>query len=231
MKTKINTARAAGFTYLVVITTGLFSLAYIPGKLIDWNHPQVSFEKLVAARALFRAGIYSSVICYLAFALLPLLLYQLLKSVNEFQARLMVILALLSVPFSFANLQHLYAALTLTGNAPLLQTESPDSLQKSLMLVLYQYNDGILLATVFWGLWLLPFGWLMHQSGFAPKVLGILLILGGLGHFINFSGNTLFENYSTGSIKKIAGFLPALAEISTCIWLLLFGLKIPANEK
>jgi hypothetical protein len=38
MKASKNIARAAGFIYLVVVITGMFSLAYIPQKLIDWNN-------------------------------------------------------------------------------------------------------------------------------------------------------------------------------------------------
>ncbi|HJV19195.1 MAG TPA: DUF4386 domain-containing protein [Sediminibacterium sp.] len=113
MKANKNTARTAGFIYLIVVITGMFSLAYIPKKLIDWNNSMVTFNNITASPSLFRLGIYSSVLCYVAFTLLPLVLYRLLRTVNESHARAMVILALLSVPLSFNNLQHKYAALTL----------------------------------------------------------------------------------------------------------------------
>lgn len=231
MNTNKDIARAAGLIYLVVIITGMFSLAYIPQKFIDWNNSSITFNNIIASPVLFRLGIYSSILCYLAFTFLPVFLYRLLSSVNEFQAKLMLILALLSVPLSFANLQHKYAALMLTGKESLLQNISAEDLQSKLMFILHQYNDGILLATVFWGLWLFPFGWLVYRSGFIPKFLGILLMLGCVGYLINFTGNTLLEHYARIGIGKYMSKLPALAEISICLWLLFFGLQKKKNGK
>lgn len=71
------------------------------------------------------------------------------------------------------------------------------------MFSLHLYNDGILLATVFWGLWLFPLGLLVYRSGFIPKFLGVLLMFGCLGYLINFTGNTLFENYSNIGVGNI----------------------------
>jgi len=224
MNTHKKTARAAGVIYLVVVITGMFSLAYVPQKLIDWNNGAVTFNNMITHPSLFRIGIYSSIICYVAFAFLPLFLYKLLRTVNESHARAMVILALLSVPLSFSNLQHKYAAITLTGNKSVLPAISTEELQSQVMFSLHQYNDGILLATVFWGLWLFPLGLLVYRSGFMPKFLGVLLMLGCIGYLVNFSGNTLSENYAQTGIGTYIRKLPAVAEISTCFWLLFFGL-------
>lgn len=229
MNTNKNTARAAGFIYLVVIITGMFSLAYIPRKLIDWSNSSVTFNNITTSPSLFKFGIYSSIICYVAFTFLPLVLYKLLRTVNESHARAMLILALLSVPLSFNNLQHKYAALTFTGKEPFLQNISIEDLQNKLMFSLHQYNDGILLATVFWGLWLFPFGLLVYRSGFIPKFLGVLLMLGCVGYLTNFTGDTLLDNYSQIGIGKYIGMLPAIAETSICVWLLFFGLQIKRN--
>lgn len=231
MTTNKNTARIAGFIYLVVVITGMFSLAYVPEKLIDWNSGTATFNNITASLLLFRLGIYSSVVCYVAFTFLPLVLYKLLRTTNESHARAMVILALLSVPLSFNNLQHKYVALMLTGRESFLQNSSIEDLQSKLMFSLNQYNDGLLLTTVFWGLWLFPFGLLAYKSGFIPKIFGVLLMLGCVGYLINFTGNTLFENYSKIGIGKYMGMLPTAGEIGICFWLLFFGLKIKANGK
>jgi len=50
--------------------------------------------------------ILSSVICYIAFSFLPIVLYLSLKPVSAFHAKIMAILALISVPISFMNLQN-----------------------------------------------------------------------------------------------------------------------------
>ncbi|MBS1495301.1 MAG: DUF4386 domain-containing protein [Bacteroidetes bacterium] len=229
MNTNKSIVRTAGLIYLVVIITGIFSLAYVPQKLIDWNNGGVTFTNISASPFLFRFGIYSSILCYVAFTFLPLVLYKFLRGVNESHSRAMVILALLSVPLSFNNLQHKYAALTLSAKEPFLQNLSTGDLQSKLMLSLNQYNDGVLLATVFWGLWLFPLGLLVYRSGFIPKVFGVLLMAGCFGYLINFTGNTLFENYAQIGIGKYMGMLPAAGEIGICFWLLFFGSKAKTN--
>jgi hypothetical protein len=52
-----------------------------------------------------------------------------------------------------------------------------------LFLELHEY--GILIAQIFWGLWLFPLGYLICKSGYIPKVLGFLLIIGGAGYVID----------------------------------------------
>lgn len=230
MRENFSIAGVAGIIYLVVIGTGIFSLAYVPLKLIDWNDSNTTLANISASSVLFSFSIFSSVVCYVAFAFLPLVLYKLLRTVNEDLARMMVVLALLSVPLSFINLQHTYAALSIVETASLMKADSLVGLQHQLMFVLQQYNTGLLLATVFWGLWLFPFGILVYKSGFMPKLLGILLMAGCVGYLINFTGNTLIEDYTQTTTKKIAGLLPTVAEISTCAWLLYAGFKSTRHE-
>lgn len=163
MNANKKTAKAAGVLYLTVIVTGMFSLAYVTQKLIDWDSGTATFNTITASPLLFRLGIYSSVLCYVAFTFLPLVLYKLLIKVNGSHARAMVILALISVPLSFNNLQHIYAALALTGKVSLLQDASIEDLQSKLMFSLNQYTDGLLFATVFWSVIDVRLHWLFDK--------------------------------------------------------------------
>lgn len=216
-----RTARIAGFLYLVVICTGMFSLVFVPKQLITWNNSSHTFDAITAGLFLFRAGLYSSVLCYLAFAFLPLVLFRLLRPVNEFHAKTMVLLAILSVALAFANLQHYNEAILFTGQSGIALNMSRSDLERQLFLSLHLYSEGLLLVSVFWGLWLLPFGLLVYKSSFFPGILGLLLMLGCAGYLINFTGNLFLENYSSLKIGKYLGGLPALAELSISAWLLL----------
>lgn len=168
-----KTARLAGFFYLIVIVTGLFSLMYVPSQLIVWKDPALTFQNISSSTQLFRLGIAGSMLCYIAFTVLPLVLYQLLKNVNATYAKLMVILALISVPISFLNLQAKFSVLTLTEGAGYLKILNAEQLQSQVMFLLGSYNKGILIVQIFWGLWLFPFGYLVYKSGFLPKILGV----------------------------------------------------------
>ncbi len=220
-----KTARIAGLLYLIVVLTGIFSLAYVPKTLFIWDNATLTFNKIVSSELLFRVGILSSVICYTAFIFLPVVLYQLLKQVNEFYAKLMTILAIVSVPVSFVNLQNKFSILSLISKDEYLKVYSNEQLQSKVMFYLNQYDNGILLVSVFWGLWLLPFGYLIYKSEFLPKFLGILLMSGCFGYLINFTGNMFIKNYAEIEISKFMSLPASIGEIGTCLWLLIIGAK------
>lgn len=225
MITPNKTARFAGFFYLIVILTGLFSLMYVPSKLIVWENPVLTFQNISSSTQLFRLSIAGSIICYIAFTLLPLTLYQLLKNVDGVYAKLMVILALISIPISFINLQNKFSVLTIIEGTDYLKAFDAKQLQSQIMFLLSTYNKGLLIAQVFWGLWLFPFGYLVYKSGFLPKILGILLMLGCFGYLINVFGRIGIPHFSDYSISNYITLPATIGEIGICLWLLLAGAR------
>jgi hypothetical protein len=176
MDSNKKTARIAGLFYLVVVVTGVFSLLYVPSKLIVWDNAAATFNNIVASETLFRLGVVAGIICYTAFLILPFILYRILHHNNRPIAVMMVVLATISVPISLINLNNKLAVLTLIGKAGFLSAFETVERHTQVLLSLEYYNNGIQIASVFWGLWLLPFGYLVFQSGFLPKIFGVLLI-------------------------------------------------------
>ena len=218
-------ARIAGLLYLIVVLTGIFSLMYVPSKLIVRDNASVTFNNILESETLFRLGIVAGIICYTAFLILPIVLYQLLNQVNKTYAVGMVALAVISVPLSLVNLLNKVNVLTLIDKAQYLQVIEADELQAQVLLYLDFYNNGIKIASVFWGLWLLPFGYLVFKSGFLPKILGICLMAGCFGYLTNFIGGFLFQNYAGLGIARFVSLPGSIGEIGICLWLLIIGIK------
>lgn len=218
-------ARIAGLLYLVVVVTGIISLAYIPSKLIVWDNAATTFNNIVNSQFLFRLGIVSGLICYTFFIFLPLALYRLLKPVNKVYAQAMVILAVISVPISFVNMLNKFAVLSLVSDASLQKVYTNDQLQNQVMFYLNQYDYGNLIVQIFWGLWLFPFGYLVFKSGFLPKILGFFLMLGCFSYLINFLGFSLLSNYADFGVSSMVRLPASIGEIGTCLWLLIMGAK------
>lgn len=218
-------ARLAGFVYLITVITGTFSLGYVPGKLINWDDAAQTVENIKAYEWLFRLEILSSILCYVTFVFLPLVLYKLLREVNENIAKLMVILALVGVPLSLLNLQNKLGILTLIGDATYLKTFGTAQLQAQVMLHLSQYGKGLLISKIFWGLWLFPFGWLVYKSGFLPRILGIFLMLGCIGYLVNVFGEIMMPQFSEITFSNYVTLPASVGEIGTCLWLLIMGAR------
>jgi hypothetical protein len=225
MNSNKKIARTTGLLYLAVVVTGIFSLMYVPSQLIIWDNPEVTFTNIANNQQLFRLGIVSSIACYTFFIFLPLSFYKLLEPISKSHARAMVILAVVSVPISFVNLLNKFAALSLTSGQKHLSVYSNDELQAQVMHYLIQYDNGILIVQVFWGLWLFPLGYLVFKSGILPKLLGILLMLGCFSYLINFLGHSIMNNYSELGISSYVRLPASLGEIGICLWLLVFGAR------
>ena len=85
-------------------------------------------------------------------------------------------------------------------------------------------QHGIAIAGIFWGLWLFPFGVLVIRSGFIPKILGILLIVGCFSYLIDSAVALLLPEHR----DRLAGILMlplAAGELSMVLWLLVKGVR------
>jgi len=225
MANRHKKARLAGVLYLILVITGILNLMYIPSQIIDWKDAAQTIENIINLEGLFRIGIATGIISFLSFLLLPLALYRLLASVNKTHAILMVIFALVSIPISFVNMLHKFAVLRLIGDSEHLKVMDSSELQFNVMNHLHAYNEGIVLSQVFWGLWLLPFGYLVYKSGFLPKFLGVFLIMGCFGYLIEFFADFLSPHYGGSILQTLIGIPASVGELGICLWLLIAGAR------
>jgi Domain of unknown function (DUF4386) len=218
-------ARIAGFLYLGLVLTGIFSLMYIPSKFFVTGDSTATFNNIASAQLLFRYGIVASVVSYIFFLFLPLALYKLLSPVDANYAKLMVILALISIPISFINLQNMISILSLLNNASYQHLFTATAMEAQTELLITQFKNTNLIVSIFWGLWLFPFGYLVYKSGFLPKILGVCLMMGCVGYLLNFFANILIPDYSKMGLSFYIRLPATLGEIGTCLWLLIKGAK------
>jgi len=216
-------ARIAGILYLLLVISGFTYLVYIPSELIDLKNATKTIENISSSELLFRLGIVTAICSSLIFMLLPLALYNLLKSVNKVSAKFMVLFALISIPISFVNILNKFSVLTLINKSEYAEKLGQAEFQTQIMLYLEKYNNGIEISQIFWGLWLLPFGYLVYKSGFLPKILGVFLMAGCFGYLITFFGGFLYSDFNKTIISDIVGFPAPIGEIGICLWLLIMG--------
>ena len=218
-----KTARFAGLLYLILVLSGIVNLLYVPSQLINMKDAALTVANIQNSELLFRYGIVSGIISFLTLLILPLVLYKLLYKINKNYAILMVIFALISVAISFVNILNKFSVLTLISKAEYLQGMSIIELQTQIMLSLNYYNNGIQISQIFWGLWLLPFGYLVYKSGFLPKFLGVFLMMGCFGYLIEFFALFLMPSYNHSLVQTIVGIPSPIGEIGICFWLLIMG--------
>lgn len=214
-----RTARLAGALYLALMPFGFFGIIYVPSVLLVSGDAASTARNIMASEWLFRSGTVSHLISQIILIFLVLALYRLLKPVNKDHAVLMVVLALIAVPIAFLNEVNHLAALRLLAN-PDDGAFTAGQLQAQAMLFLNMRQDGILVTQVFWGLWLVPLGFLVFKSGFLPKLLGVLLVIAGVGYVTDSGTQLLSPGLAT------IGQFTVVGEILFTLWLLIRGVNV-----
>jgi hypothetical protein len=222
MESSARMARLAGTLYVINIVAGLFSLMYVPSLLVVHGDAAATYGRLVAQESLFRAGIAANVIAHVAFLLLPLALYALLSPVNRKVAVTMVALAVACIPIDFVAIANQLDVLSLMHDAGPGRAIAQEQLQASVWSLLDAYDHKLLVAEVFWGLWLLPFGYLVFKSGFLPRVLGIVLMLGCVSYVTIFFQHLLVPHLSLPGYVMLPA---ALGEMGIALWMLVMGTR------
>jgi hypothetical protein len=219
-------ARVAGLLYLALAFFGAFGILYVRSALVVPGDAAATAGNILRSETLFRIGFVSDLIGQTIFIFLVLALYRLLKPVDRAQALLMVILALVAVPIAMLNLVNQAAALVLVGGADYLAVFDPAQRAALALLFLELQGHGVSIAQIFWGLWLFPLGYLVFRSGFLPRLLGLLLMIGCFGYLVDFfTGSLLPDSGMTVSQFTFIG------ELLLPLWLLIKGVNVERWKK
>ena len=220
-----KTGRIAGLLYLLLVITGIIGMRFLPQKFIDWNNASQTAANISTQLGLFRFYFVLQTFTSIIWLFLVIALYILVKPVNKKIAQVMVIFVLAGISVYFAGLIYQWAIIQITSGKEYLSTFSADQQQSLVMFFLDLFYGGDLIATVFYGLWLLPLGYLMYKSTYLSRVLGVILMIGCFSYLGEFIGRALFENYYSSFYPKYM-LLPAdIGEIGTCLWLLIIGIR------
>lgn len=217
----LTIARVAGFLYLLTVPLGIFNFTYIPTNLIVSGDAAKTAHNMMASESLVRLGIVSALLGAIIPILYLLLLYKLLKPVSKDIAVLMVVVSLMGLPIAMLNELTQLGVLQLLSGADYLTVFTTAQLQALAYLFVRLHSYGVNIAFIFSGLWLLPLGYLVFNSGFIPRILGILLVVGGFGYLIDVFAGFLFP-----ASNLSIGLFTGLSEIFFLLWLFIKGVNV-----
>ena len=225
----VKHVRVAAFLLLIISPLAVFGMIYVPSILIVPGDGAATARNIMASESLFRLGIASTLVSQVLGIFWVLVLYQLLKPVNKNMAVLMVIFNLLIVPIAMLNELNQFAVLFLSSGADYLRVFTPGQLHVLASLFLNLHDYGIKIAGIFWGLWLFPYGFLVFKSGFLPRFIGVLLMIGCFGYVIQSFVGFLSPNLVVYTAGLAA--LTSSGELLLPLWLLIKGVNVEQWEK
>jgi len=216
-------SRIAAALYFLNALPAPFALLYVPSVLVVRGDAAATANNVRNSEALLRLGMAGELFSSTVVIFAVLAFYSLFKAVGQKHAMAMLILMLVSVPISYLNVLNDLAALTFARGPEFLSAVFDQRQLDALVLFFLRlHNHGFILAQIFWGLWLFPFGIVIMRSGFIPRLVGIFAIMAGCGYVIS-SCASLFLPIYAGVIGQFAMILEA-GELAL-IWMLIWGAK------
>jgi len=218
-------ARLAGVLYLLVGIFGGFAQGFVYPKIYVAGDAATTAANLIANSGLVRLGVVADFFDNVIWVFLGLTLFGLLKHVNKNAARAMVVLVAIGASITMLNAVFEFEGMRVaTGAVNLGGFGAAGSNALALLLVDAQHY-GLLIASIFFGLWLVPLGYLAYKSGWFPRALGVTLIVGGACYLVDMLAAFLLPDIG----KAIHGYVniaSAIAEIWMVGYLLVIGVKI-----
>jgi len=224
MTSNKKTARVAGALYLLVGIFGGFSEGFVDPKMYVAGNAATTAGNVFSNAGLVRMGVVAHLLDATFFIFLAMVLYTLLQHVHKGVARAMLILVALATGIICLNAVFEFEGLRVATDGSYASSLGIAGSNALVMLLLDMQHYGTLIAQVFFGLWLVPLGYLAYRSGLFHKWLGVVLIVGGVCYLIDLLAAFL----APGLGQKIHGFViipSAIAEISMVLYLLIIGVR------
>ena len=206
-------ARIAGILYLLDVLTSL-----LRDSLAGRTHvvPGNAAASIIARDALLRLGVAANLFATACYAAVTVLFYALFKAVNRNLARLVMFTSLTALAiWTSGSLSELAATLVPPGG----DASRPRAGQQGLVLLAWNARASDLGLVVF-GAYCLLIGYLIVKSTFLPRVLGILMTLGGMGLLTYLSPPLASDLYPYNAAPALVG------ETSLMLWLLVKGVTV-----
>jgi hypothetical protein len=225
-------ARIAGVLYLLNGVVAGFAFGYVLTRVYVPGNAATTAGNLVANSGLVRMGVLADLFQATEWAFLAMTLFLLLKHVNRSAAGAMLAIVAIGSAITCLNDVFQFEAIRVATNPAYAASFGALGSNALVLLLLDIHHYGFLIAQIFFGLWLVPFGYLAHKSGMFPKALGIALIVGGACYLVGMVAVFLVPDFGE-KINTLITIPSAIAEVSMLLYLLVVGVKTtkPTTER
>lgn len=208
----------AGFSLLALAIVAPFVNFGVMERLINANDAAATMNNIANSKGLFTTGVIGFFVVMVLDFLVAWFLYKFFEPVNKALSAVAAWSRVLyAVIFGF-GITKLAAVLT--------DLNSANATSDSVLQLVNSFNYIWQIGYIFFGIHLAMIGYLVIISKFMPKWIGALLVLSGLGYFIDAIGKLSVVNYSL----NIAIFT-FIGEVIFMFWLLFRGGKNKEEEQ
>jgi len=221
-------AKVVGFSYLLAMATGIFS-EYARGRLIVANDAVETARNIMAHERLWRLGIASNLVCLITDVALIAALYVILERVNRSLAIFAAFMRVIETANGVVATLNSLDVLRFLSGADYLKVFGPDQLAALARIPVGSYGSGTIVTFVLLGIGSTVFCWLWLKSGYIPKALAGLGVVGSLMIAAGSFSFVVFPHLASVAAVGYGYMLPlGVFEVTMGFWLLFAKLRPPA---
>jgi hypothetical protein len=206
MHTLTRTARTTGLFYLGLAITGLLGYLIVRPQLFAAGDPSATLANLLEHEWLARARVGLELGLVVTQTLTAAWFYRLFRGVNSFAASGIAAFGLVNAIVGLVSAAMLATAVELS-------VDPVGDVAANVQLLHLASENMWGVGALFFGLWLIPMGRCVLQSGWMPRVLGWILIGGGVGYVLS-----AFINYLAPDAHVVAEALTYPASVGE-LWM------------
>jgi len=174
-----RTARATGAWYLGLAITGMLGVLVIDPLLFDDSNSAATLAHLQSRPELAHLRVALSLGLVFTQALTALWFGKLFRRINPVAGAGVALFGMVNATALLIGSALLAAAVTVAGDPAL----APGGDAAATVTLLHTLDSQIgKAAGIFFGLWLIPMGWVALKRGRFPRALGWVLVVGGVGY-------------------------------------------------
>jgi len=222
-------ARIGGVLYLIIVIAGGFAEGVVRSRLIVAGDAAATAKNIMASEWTWRIAFAGDLAIYACAVPLVLIFYVLLSPVNRNLALLAVFFNLVSIAIEGVNALSHFAPLLILNGADYLKVFDQHQLQALALLFVNLHAYGFAISLTIFSFVLLLEGYLIFNSGYFPKTLGVFVAIAAICYLTNSFALFLAPVFQAKIFPTI--LIPSfIGELSLCLWLLVMGVNVPKWE-
>ena len=223
-KQLIKTARLAGVWYLVLAISGIFGFMVFHPQIFVTDDPLKTLNNLINLGSISRLRLLFELVIIVSQALAAVWFYKLFCDINRWAA------STLGIWGTVNSVVIMVSAISMSSAIEIANSSSPTFQEKTILIQLLGQiiTNAWLVGGLFFGLWLIPMGYIVISSGRMPIWLGRILIMGGIGYLLQ----TFIKCIGVQSSYIDILVMPAtVGELWMIGYLLIYGIRPAINSE
>lgn len=220
-KELVGTARIVGVWYLMLAITGMVGFLMLHSRIYVAGDPSTTLSNLVEHETIARTRLLFEFLIVVSQALAAVCFYKLFKDIRHDAAWALAAWGMMNAAAIMISAMAMGGAIEV-ANGTQGQQEKIIMIQIFAQFIKHAWGVG----SLFFGLWLIPMGYIVISTQRMPVWLGRVLILGGAGYLIS-----AFISYMGvhGAWVEMLVIPATVGELWMIAYLLIFGIR-PGNK-